>query len=124
MTSDGIVVVSGIGSLTVGKKAYICAQLFFCQSFQILSTKAWTRKNSGAAAELSVNIVPPTPLWVLKWRPSRNKTSKSVNLSAANFKRVCRSASVGRLPKFRARQCLSTAGESSVSGAEYSRHSF
>ena len=46
-----------------------------CQSHQILSTKPWCRKNSGADAESNEHIVPLITQWTRSWNSSRNAFS-------------------------------------------------
>ena len=76
----GLKIVPGMFSLTAGKNAFLCAELFFCQSSQILSMKASWRKNSGAEEASESHMVAPIPQCTFLCIIPLRASSKSVKL--------------------------------------------
>ena len=105
ISAAGLKCVPGMSSWTIGKKAYLWAGPFFCQSSQILSMKEWWRKNSGAEADSSLHMVPLIRQCTLLCSSTLRSCSKSVNLSTEMFKTSITSTSPGGSPlKLRVKQ--------------------
>ena len=98
-TTLGITGVPGMRCDKFEKNTFLCLSLFFCQSSQILSINPWWRKNSGAAAESIVHMVPSIKQCTKSCKFIRSMNSKSLKLRGWTSKTIWTATASGGVPK-------------------------